>query len=234
MTPPTTVEAWTKMSSAPNARERMNPKPLLRVVANDDAVIHPCAPRCDRRAGGPLRRAAGPDTFAVAHALPGYREHVPCRAPIPRLSPTALDRAVSKAYRRLLPLLFLCYIIAYVDRNNVSIAFDTMKQDLNHSWSAAHPGETVLDKAGQPFPAPRALEQRRAGHRVRDLLPRLLPAGDPRHTFGRAVEREQVDQPDHDLVGDHGGAHLVRPHARPVLPLPVFARVWPRRGSSPA
>src|SRR5205823_9995364 len=25
---------------------------------------------------------------------------------------------------------FLCYIIAYVDRNNVSIAFDTMKQDL--------------------------------------------------------------------------------------------------------
>ncbi len=44
--------------------------------------------------------------------------------------PTALDRARSKAYLRLLPLLFLCYVIAYVDRNNVSIAFDTMKQDL--------------------------------------------------------------------------------------------------------
>lgn len=46
-------------------------------------------------------------------------------------SPTnALDRARTKAYRRLLPLLFLCYVIAYVDRNNVSIAFDTMKQDM--------------------------------------------------------------------------------------------------------
>lgn len=44
--------------------------------------------------------------------------------------PTPLDRARAKAYRRLLPLLFLCYVIAYVDRNNVSIAFDTMKQDL--------------------------------------------------------------------------------------------------------
>jgi ACS family tartrate transporter-like MFS transporter len=44
--------------------------------------------------------------------------------------PNALDRARMKAYRRLLPLLFLCYVIAYVDRNNVSIAFDTMKQDL--------------------------------------------------------------------------------------------------------
>ncbi len=31
-------------------------------------------------------------------------------------TPTALDRARTKAYRRLLPLLFLCYVIAYVDR----------------------------------------------------------------------------------------------------------------------
>src|SRR5215475_10775884 len=44
----------------------------------------------------------------------------------------ALDRARAKAYRRLLPLLFLCYVIAYVDRNNVSIAFGTMKQDLQN------------------------------------------------------------------------------------------------------
>jgi ACS family tartrate transporter-like MFS transporter len=46
-------------------------------------------------------------------------------------TPSALDRARAKAYRRLLPLLFLCYVIAYVDRSNVSIAFDTMKQDLS-------------------------------------------------------------------------------------------------------
>ncbi|MSU64569.1 MAG: MFS transporter [Opitutus sp.] len=42
----------------------------------------------------------------------------------------ALDRARTKAYRRLLPLLFLCYVIAYVDRANVSIAKLTMTKDL--------------------------------------------------------------------------------------------------------
>src|SRR5215210_2368277 len=45
-------------------------------------------------------------------------------------SPTALDRARAKAYRRLIPLLFLCYVIAYVDRTNVSIAKLTMTKDL--------------------------------------------------------------------------------------------------------
>jgi len=45
-------------------------------------------------------------------------------------SPPALDRARAKAYRRLLPLLFLCYVIAYVDRTNVSIASLTMTKDL--------------------------------------------------------------------------------------------------------
>ena len=33
---------------------------------------------------------------------------------------SALDRARHKAYWRLLPLLFICYVIAYVDRANVS------------------------------------------------------------------------------------------------------------------
>ena len=43
---------------------------------------------------------------------------------------TALDRARAKAFRRLLPLLFLCYVIAYVDRTNVGIAKLTMTKDL--------------------------------------------------------------------------------------------------------
>jgi len=43
---------------------------------------------------------------------------------------TPLDRARKKAYWRLLPLLFLCYVIAYVDRANVAIAKLTMTQDL--------------------------------------------------------------------------------------------------------
>jgi ACS family tartrate transporter-like MFS transporter len=42
----------------------------------------------------------------------------------------ALDRARRKAYRRLLPLLFLCYVIAYVDRTNVAIAKLTMTKAL--------------------------------------------------------------------------------------------------------
>jgi ACS family tartrate transporter-like MFS transporter len=42
----------------------------------------------------------------------------------------ALDRARRKAYWRLLPLLFLCYVIAYVDRANVAIAKLTMTKDL--------------------------------------------------------------------------------------------------------
>lgn len=43
---------------------------------------------------------------------------------------SALDRARTKAYWRLLPLLFVCYVIAYVDRANVSIAKLTMTKDL--------------------------------------------------------------------------------------------------------
>ncbi|MDX2038176.1 MAG: MFS transporter [Isosphaeraceae bacterium] len=45
---------------------------------------------------------------------------------------SALDRARRKAYRRLLPLLFLCYVIAYIDRTNVSIAFPYMEKGLSN------------------------------------------------------------------------------------------------------
>jgi len=48
-------------------------------------------------------------------------------------SPTrgnALDSARRKAFRRLLPVLFIAYVIAYVDRQNVSIAKLTMPIDL--------------------------------------------------------------------------------------------------------
>ncbi len=42
----------------------------------------------------------------------------------------ALNRARRKAYRRLLPLLFVSYMIAYVDRQNVAVAKLTMTHDL--------------------------------------------------------------------------------------------------------
>jgi MFS transporter, ACS family, tartrate transporter len=43
---------------------------------------------------------------------------------------TALDSARRKAFWRLLPLLFICYVIAFVDRSNVAIASLTMSRDL--------------------------------------------------------------------------------------------------------
>ncbi len=45
----------------------------------------------------------------------------------------ALDRARRKAYLRLLPLVFLCYVVAYVDRTNVALAKLTMQKDLAFS-----------------------------------------------------------------------------------------------------
>ena len=48
----------------------------------------------------------------------------------PPVTVSALDRARRKAYWRLLPLLFICYVIAYVDRANVGIAKLTMTRDL--------------------------------------------------------------------------------------------------------
>src|SRR5260221_3949592 len=41
-----------------------------------------------------------------------------------------LDRARRKAYWRLIPLCFISYVIAYVDRSNVAIAKLTMTRDL--------------------------------------------------------------------------------------------------------
>src|SRR5688500_18132782 len=43
---------------------------------------------------------------------------------------TPLDRARKKAYWRLLPILFLAYVIAFVDRANVAFAKLTMVKDL--------------------------------------------------------------------------------------------------------
>ncbi len=42
----------------------------------------------------------------------------------------ALERARHKAYRRLIPLLFVSYVIAYIDRVNVAFAKLTMSKDL--------------------------------------------------------------------------------------------------------
>ncbi|MBI5775657.1 MAG: MFS transporter [Verrucomicrobia bacterium] len=50
--------------------------------------------------------------------------------PTANFDPAALDRARKKAYWHLIPLLFVSYMIAYVDRSNVAIAKLTMVRDL--------------------------------------------------------------------------------------------------------
>ena len=59
-----------------------------------------------------------------------------------------LDRARRKTYRRLLPLLFVCYVIAYIDRANVSIAKLTMTRDLPGFWHGSYK-EVAKDMRGR-------------------------------------------------------------------------------------
>jgi MFS transporter, ACS family, tartrate transporter len=51
---------------------------------------------------------------------------------VPPEGRSALDRARHKAYRRLIPLVFLSYVIAYIDRSNVGIAKIPMAADLGY------------------------------------------------------------------------------------------------------
>lgn len=50
--------------------------------------------------------------------------------PAPADSSAAFESARRKAFRRLLPVLFISYVIAYVDRQNVAVAKLTMVKDL--------------------------------------------------------------------------------------------------------
>eukprot|EP01031_Cornospumella_fuschlensis_P001647 gene1647-2058_t len=60
--------------------------------------------------------------------------HLPAR-PLMTLSP--LDSARRKAFIRLMPVLFVSYMIAYVDRQNVAVAQLTMGKDLPEFSDAA-------------------------------------------------------------------------------------------------
>ena len=98
-------------------------------------------------------------------------------------SSSALDRARSKAFFHLLPLLFFCYVIAYVDRLNVSLAKLNMQEDLAHLGFS----ESVFGFGmGIFFIGYLLLE-----------IPGTLLVEKWRHA--------EVDQSDHDLMGDHCG-----------------------------
>ncbi|MCO8648997.1 MFS transporter, partial [Burkholderia multivorans] len=42
----------------------------------------------------------------------------------------ASERTLAKAFRRILPFIFVCYVISYLDRTNVGFAALTMNMDL--------------------------------------------------------------------------------------------------------
>jgi ACS family tartrate transporter-like MFS transporter len=46
---------------------------------------------------------------------------------------SALRRALGKARLRIIPLLAVCYLVAYMDRTNISFAAETMNRDLHFS-----------------------------------------------------------------------------------------------------
>ena len=84
------------------------------------------------------------------------------------------------------------------------------------------------DRQADDGSRPSGLRQRGLRVRRRGVLLRLFPAGDPRHPDRRALERPQVDLPDHDLVGDHGRPDGPGPRALALLHDPIHAR--PGRG----
>src|ERR1700721_205067 len=56
-------------------------------------------------------------------------------ASIDRGDVSALERALRKARWRIIPLLAICYLVAYMDRANISFAAETMNRDLGFSPS---------------------------------------------------------------------------------------------------
>ena len=51
-------------------------------------------------------------------------------APLPDADYQASERTLAKAFRRILPFIFACYVISYLDRTNVGFAALTMNKDI--------------------------------------------------------------------------------------------------------
>lgn len=83
--------------------------------------------------------------------------------PTPQIN--AVHRAVSKASWRLLPFLFILYIIAYLDRINVSFAALTMNQDLGLDQAAYGFGAGIFFLGYVLFEVPSNLILSRVGPR---------------------------------------------------------------------
>ncbi|MGM3277244.1 MFS transporter [Ralstonia sp. 24A2] len=66
----------------------------------------------------------------VNATTPPHRADVRAAPTLPDADYQASERTLSKAFRRILPFIFACYVISYLDRTNVGFAALTMNKDL--------------------------------------------------------------------------------------------------------
>ena len=58
----------------------------------------------------------------------------------------ASERTLAKAFRRILPFIFVCYVISYLDRTNVGFAALTMNKDLGLTAEQFGVGAGLFDR----------------------------------------------------------------------------------------
>lgn len=76
------------------------------------------------------------------------------------------ERTLAKAFRRILPFIFVCYVISYLDRTNVGFAALTMNKDLGLTAEAFGFGAGLFFIGYFLFEIPSNLIMQKVGARV--------------------------------------------------------------------
>ena len=66
----------------------------------------------------------------LSATTPAHGADVRSAATLPDADYQASERTLAKAFRRILPFIFACYVISYLDRTNVGFAALTMNKDI--------------------------------------------------------------------------------------------------------
>ncbi|MBU9399995.1 MFS transporter [Burkholderia multivorans] len=108
--------------------------------------------------------------MTVSHALRAGDEATHADAPpTGRLAAedyAASERTLAKAFRRILPFIFVCYVISYLDRTNVGFAALTMNKDLGLTAEAFGFGAGLFFIGYFLFEIPSNLIMQKVGARV--------------------------------------------------------------------
>ena len=82
------------------------------------------------------------------------------------------ERAAGKAFRRILPFIFICYVVSYLDRTNVSFAALGMNADLGITAEQFGFGAGMFFIGYFLFEVPSNLIMQKVGARI--WIPRLM------------------------------------------------------------